>query len=392
MQLKTRYLNDHTWAVLPVFPFLMLVGSTIPRLLLSSSSEHLLVRSLAVLVLSFFAVFCWRIMVQQEFLHDVASFAFLCLGITIVISLSSTVYFIGVGKEILFILALFFVIGSVLVWGRIHGLILTVFTAVSIICNQIVECLNLPSASEIMLDTAIITLLVCIALTLSLKNRSKILPTLGKTKHIQTMQLMDSTAFWREISACSIEKVSSRTLSHIRSILKTQEMQDTFLIGHSVRVMQIASRILNRIALPETEKRAIQAACLFHDIGKIEISQAILQKKSPLIKEEFDLIKTHPKTSIAILSGYGIFSNLDKIILHHHERYDGWGYPDGLAKDQIPLGARIIAVADAIDAMASARYFSHKKSSTEIIEEIKKSSGSQFDPDIVLIVLEILSE
>jgi putative nucleotidyltransferase with HDIG domain len=393
MQPKSRNLKENTVFVLPVIAFVVLIISTIPRLLLFSSQSHILARSLAVLTLSLLAVFTWICILEKESPEDYNSLPFLSIGIIIMICLSAVVFFTASGEKLLALSSLTFVTYTVVVWGRYHGLILTTFTAASIICNRIVESFGFSSAIELSIDTSLILLLAYSAISVSIQDRKPILLTIEKLtmSRLQPLHILDSAAFWDEIADCSDHLITPQTLSHLRSILMTQEMRDSYAIGHSIRVMWFASRILAKMNIPDNAKRTIQVACLFHDIGKIEVSQAILQKKGPLLGQEMNEIMEHTKSSVNILSRYSVFSNLEKLILHHHEWFDGSGYPNRLVQSEIPLGARVIAVADAFDAMASIRPYGNKKTTVQIAREIKKSMGTQFDPEIASIALNILS-
>ena len=129
-----------------------------------------------------------------------------------------------------------------------------------------------------------------------------------------------------------------------------------------------------------------------HDIGKIGIRDDILLKPGKLTKDEFEIIKEHPTIGAAIIGQLGLWDNEQHIIKCHHERYDGKGYPAGLKKDEIPLLARILSVADAFDAMASERAYRKKMGVEEIIAVIKDSAGTQFDPKIVDVFCKLFQE
>jgi len=133
-------------------------------------------------------------------------------------------------------------------------------------------------------------------------------------------------------------------------------------------------------------------ASLLHDIGKLGISETILLKPGKLTKEEYDIVKTHVTLGADLLEASHALEDLIPIIRHHHERYDGLGYPDGLKGDQIQLEARILSVADAVVAMASDRPYRRGLDNQEIIDEIEKFSGTQFDPLVVKIFVEILKD
>jgi HD-GYP domain-containing protein (c-di-GMP phosphodiesterase class II) len=127
-------------------------------------------------------------------------------------------------------------------------------------------------------------------------------------------------------------------------------------------------------------------------VGKIAVSQDILVKKEPLTHEEFELLKKHPVIGVNILKDIRFLEKEIPIILHHHERWDGRGYPHGLKGREIPLGARIMAVADAFDAMASGRGYKDKVSLGSVIAELKRGSGTQFAPEVVDVFVVLLEK
>ena len=142
----------------------------------------------------------------------------------------------------------------------------------------------------------------------------------------------------------------------------------------------------------KTEIQEIKTAALLHDIGKIVTPVSILTKHGKLTKDEMNEMKKHPERGYRILSSGPNMENISKYCLHHHERYDGKGYPNGLSKDEIPLQARIISLADAYDAMISERTYKDCLTETEAILEIKNNIGTQFDPKISKVFIEEVLE
>ena len=136
-----------------------------------------------------------------------------------------------------------------------------------------------------------------------------------------------------------------------------------------------------RLQGPETEK--LGYAALLHDLGKIAVPKAILQKEGKLSEEEFRLIREHPVIGGEIVQEINLLQDMAPLIRHHHERMDGRGYPDGLAGKEIPLGARILAVADSYDAMRTDRPYRKGLTEAEAEAELKRHAGTQFDPEIV---------
>jgi HD-GYP domain-containing protein (c-di-GMP phosphodiesterase class II) len=141
-----------------------------------------------------------------------------------------------------------------------------------------------------------------------------------------------------------------------------------------------------------SEVETVRAASLLHDIGKIGISDCILAKKGPLTKEEFGVIRSHPQKGVEILQPLKQFESLLPVILHHHERYGGSGYPAGLAGNAIPLSARIISVADTYDAIISDRPYRAAGTDEKAIAELRACAGKQFDPEVVDMFIEIMRD
>lgn len=129
---------------------------------------------------------------------------------------------------------------------------------------------------------------------------------------------------------------------------------------------------------------------LLHDIGKVGTSDTILDKSDKLTDDEFEIVKKHPVQGASILESIKQFKNITSIIKHHHERYDGKGYPDGLKGKETPLLARILCVADAYDAMTADRPYKKAMTKETAIEELKKCSGTQFDPQVVEVFLQVI--
>ena len=166
------------------------------------------------------------------------------------------------------------------------------------------------------------------------------------------------------------------------------EERDYYTEGHSQRVSDMVYAIAKQMGFSENETMLYHFSAHLHDIGKIGIPDAILRKNGKLTDAEFAVIKKHPEIGARILRKAPAFLDIAEIVLHHHERFDGLGYPDGISDHNIPLGSRLIAVCDSIDAMMTTR--SYRKAFTEeyCYEEIKNCSGTRYDPDIVDVVLE----
>ncbi len=167
------------------------------------------------------------------------------------------------------------------------------------------------------------------------------------------------------------------------------ETKDMYTATHSKSVGEISLRIAEVMNLNREELFAISIAAALHDIGKVRIPLGIINKPGKLSDEEFALIKKHPEISHEIIANLSGFDNVKQIVRHHHERFDGFGYPDRISGEKIPLGARIVAVADTYDAITSTRSYRNAMSHEYALEEITKNSGTQFDPLVVQALLEI---
>ncbi|MBI5076453.1 MAG: HD domain-containing protein [Nitrospirae bacterium] len=175
----------------------------------------------------------------------------------------------------------------------------------------------------------------------------------------------------------------------LTSFAQAMEKRDYGTYGHCRRVSQISCLIAAALDLGDEKRNSLKAAAMLHDIGKIGISDFVLGKTGPLTAEEWGLIKHHPAKGVEILRPIKQFSPILPCILHHHENYDGSGYPHGLAGKDIPLTARIIAIADAYDAILSDRPYRSAADRTRAMDELVHCSGTQFDPEIVRAFAEI---
>ena len=166
------------------------------------------------------------------------------------------------------------------------------------------------------------------------------------------------------------------------SLARAVDARDVYTGSHSQRVADLAARTARRLGLPDEEVELTRLAASLHDLGKLAIPEEILRKPGPLTEPERMVLERHPQIGFRMLESLGVDPVADWV-LHHHERWDGSGYPDGLPGDRIPLGARIIFVADAFDAMTSERVYRRRVAPQHAIAELERCAGSQFDPEIV---------
>ncbi len=184
-------------------------------------------------------------------------------------------------------------------------------------------------------------------------------------------------------------KMSNET---ILTIAKTVDAKDENTSQHSVRVSEYSVMIAKRLGYSDKECENLRKTAMLHDIGKIGIPDSVLNKPSRLTDEEYDIMKSHVTRGAEILKNFTMIENVADGALYHHERYDGKGYVGGLKGEEIPLNARIIGIADAFDAMTANRVYRKQLDLNFVIEELKRCSGTQFDPKLVEIMLELISD
>lgn len=178
----------------------------------------------------------------------------------------------------------------------------------------------------------------------------------------------------------------------ILSIARTVDAKDSNTSEHSFRVSQYSLAIAKRLGYSEEKCENLRQMALLHDIGKIGIPDAILNKPGKLTDEEYEIMKTHVIRGGEILKDFTMIDNVSVGALYHHEKYDGSGYCHGLKGEQIPLDARIIGIADAFDAMTANRVYRKQLDLDFVIAELKRCSGTQFDPKLVDILLALIDE
>jgi len=172
----------------------------------------------------------------------------------------------------------------------------------------------------------------------------------------------------------------------------TLEEKDPYTSGHSERVSYYSDFIAKRLSFSPKERSEVQVAAYLHDIGKVGISNRFINKKGTLTPIDWAIVKQHTKKSIELLVPLNLSPSILSYIQHHHERFDGTGYPDGLEGDHIPIGARIIAIADSYDSMTSDHPYRKPLSHADAKNELLKYAGKQFDPHLVSIFLDVLKE
>jgi HD-GYP domain-containing protein (c-di-GMP phosphodiesterase class II) len=182
----------------------------------------------------------------------------------------------------------------------------------------------------------------------------------------------------------ALRKVQLETQATIESLADALEVRDEYTHNHSVRVTEYVQGILDQLPhLPEGTRKMIRDAARIHDVGKMGVRDDALLKPGKLTDEEYEEIKRHPVIGADLIGNLEMYRRSVPIVRHHHERWDGKGYPDGVRGEDIPLGARIIAVADSFDAMTSDRPYRRAMAFEVALAEIRRYSGIQFDPQVV---------
>ena len=177
----------------------------------------------------------------------------------------------------------------------------------------------------------------------------------------------------------------------ILTIAKAVDAKDENTSQHSVRVSEYSIMIAKQLGYNEEQCENLRKIAILHDIGKIGIPDSVLNKPAKLTDEEYAVMKSHVVRGAEILKNFTMIENVSDGALYHHERYDGKGYVNGLKGEEIPLNARIIGLADAFDAMTANRVYRKKLDLDYVLSELKKGSGTQFDPKLVDIMLELIN-
>jgi putative nucleotidyltransferase with HDIG domain len=180
--------------------------------------------------------------------------------------------------------------------------------------------------------------------------------------------------------------------SGIVDLVRGVERWDPHTAAHMWTVANIAGHVGLQMGLPTQKLGTLFVGALLHDVGKIAIPNSVLNKPESLTPEEHALMRLHPSIGVKILERFGVPSPILLMVNHHHERFDGKGYPEGLRGDEIPLGARVIVAADALEAMTGGRPYRCKVPWEEALEEIVSNVGTQFDPEVVRALLRLEEE
>jgi putative nucleotidyltransferase with HDIG domain len=178
----------------------------------------------------------------------------------------------------------------------------------------------------------------------------------------------------------------------VTSLALAIDSKDPYTQGHSPKVAHYSALIAENLGLREDEIEQIRLGGMLHDLGKVGIPEAILNKSGPLNPEEWELMKQHVRFGYRLLESLHTLAEVRSMVLHHHEMFDGSGYPEGRSGEKIPLGARIIAIADAYDTITSDRTYKKARSAQAALSEIERCAGAQFDPRLVRVFIDAVRE
>ena len=177
----------------------------------------------------------------------------------------------------------------------------------------------------------------------------------------------------------------------IEALVSALEARDPYTQEHAGRIRETSMGLAVALQIPPEERRAVRLGAILHDVGKIGVSDSILRKPGPLTHGEWILMRAHPVIGENMLRGIDFLNAALPVVRHHHERWDGRGYPDGLEREEIPVGARIVAVCDAFDAMTSDRPYRPRMPLSAACEELERNAGTQFDPDCAHLLVDVVT-
>lgn len=199
--------------------------------------------------------------------------------------------------------------------------------------------------------------------------------------------LLDKASYLEDQVVAARSNIMTCYEGTVNALILTIDAKDHYTYNHSNRVAKLSASIAETLGISGKIIKEIESAASIHDIGKIGIEENILRKNGELTVDEYLEIKKHPAIGARIVQSVPFLEDAIPVILHHHERYDGTGYPAGLKGEQIPLSARIVMVADAVDAMMSARPYRNALMSSKVERELRENAATQFDPEIVDLIL-----
>ena len=215
--------------------------------------------------------------------------------------------------------------------------------------------------------------------------------SLYKAKYFNKQKIGLYTEIFKELRY-ELQKDSNQTIISIKTFISIINAKDGYTYGHTERVAFYCELFATKLGLSATDKKLLRYGAYLHDIGKMGIPKDILTKSEELTDDEWVIMKQHPKIGAEIIAPMDNFTNVLPLILYHHERYDGKGYPQQLKGENIPYLVKIVTLADSFDAMTSTRIYRHRRSFTDALEEIKRCTATQFDPELAPIFIEVAKD
>src|SRR5512143_2685081 len=212
------------------------------------------------------------------------------------------------------------------------------------------------------------------------------------TSDLQIALILSSQVVTAMENASLFEDLRENYFRTVQALVAAVEAKDPYTRWHSTNVAKYAVAIARDIGMTPSQLEEMHIAAILHDVGKIGISERIISKPGRLSPEEFGIMKDHPAHGIRILEPIGFSPSITSAIYQHHERYDGKGYPQGLAGEQIEIAERILNVADTIDAMVSERPYRGTISIQEVVLELERESGGQFDPHVAKSAIRLIEK
>jgi HD-GYP domain-containing protein (c-di-GMP phosphodiesterase class II) len=189
-----------------------------------------------------------------------------------------------------------------------------------------------------------------------------------------------------------LTKSRSSKNKFVKNLINTLGAKSNETKEHALRMTSLAFKLGDRLRLSHEKLNELNLLATLHDIGKVTIAESILNKPGKLTEEEWEIVKSHPVKGAAIADSTAEFSPIAKYIRHHHERWDGGGYPEGLAEHEIPLLSRIITLVDSYDVMTNDRPYKEPMTKLEAVKEISRCAGTQFDPELAVEFIKLLEE
>lgn len=376
LNVETEKTIKSTKKLVFVVSFILMICSSVMSVMNIFDKSWLMLASTVLLTIAFLA--CFLIC----FIHYNRKIVEFILCITI-ISLFSFYAVIGGNRGFAIDWILLVPIAYMTLFGLLDGLLVGGYFGVFLVVilwSPVYSMLPFAYSDEVRLRFPI--LYICgflLAIVIGVRNKKLRIAQMRNEEQLSQAVLAERSR---------VERIS---LDAVSSICRALDAKDPYTKKHSDNVATYAGMIAQSLGWDETKMEMLQRAARVHDLGKIGIPDAILKKNGALNEEQFSIMKQHVALGATIVSDFTSMPELAVGAKYHHERYDGKGYSTGLAGEDIPIEGRIIALADAIDAMSNDRVYRKKRSKEFLLEELKNGAGKQFDPELVAVALELIN-